>query len=457
MYPAYSESKRGLIHPKRSVFGSTRTRTLEDLKKIGLIDDIVYQKVKQQLLAGELLWEIDVIAEAEEQTSFYESYQLKKDAEIDFAKHLLRNGLMSEKGYADFLNAYQPDELKSKSGLIPFCKNVLIFDLSKEIPGLEDYQKVFLAIKQLIPDFEFSDLDIKVEKTKRVEEFMEEVESYDYSTTVQFKAKGKVYTSSFVYWTSANFDGIEPSSSLFAGINNMLADENAKQRLYFANYSNKAANFDKNMEFGLMLMTEEEYKLWGVDAYFLSEENHNNNFNSEGVDKILAVYDSLGLFKHLSAKEIETAKESLKSSIPRGYLEILMSFPKTLIIFDWETGNLTNPYEELTLYFSEASRGFFTPTNIIDDFEKNLDNNKGTTRDGFTFKGKKYEKSLEMNSDWLDPGFIELISQAVKEAGIDLDIRYIDYDGQVGGHIWLSKSQYEFLKKTQPSLFDKGR
>ncbi|MCU0354589.1 MAG: hypothetical protein MUD08_12770, partial [Cytophagales bacterium] len=131
----------------------------------------------------------------------------------------------------------------------------------------------------------------------------------------------------------------------------------------------------------------------------------------------------------------------------RNFFDMLICFPKTINFFDWETGNLHNPYEELTKAFADVSRGAFTPTEIIDQFEK--DWNKKTTPYGFRFKGKTYSEQLNMNGDWLDSRFFELIEEALADNGVDGKFYLCVNDG----YIFLTQNQYEYLKETQPELF----
>ena len=116
-----------------------------------------------------------------------------------------------------------------------------------------------------------------------------------------------------------------------------------------------------------------------------------------------------------------------------------------------KTGNLSNPYEELTQEFSVSSRGAFTPTQIIDDFEKNWESE--FTPYSFEFNGKTYAKQLHMQSDWLDPAFLELIEQALEENQVDGKIYYCLDNGQASGYIFLNNQQYQFLKENQSELF----
>ena len=200
-------------------------------------------------------------------------------------------------------------------------------------------------------------------------------------------------------------------------------------------------------------MTEVQRKAWGEVYAVFSRENHDNTFNTEGVQKIIKEYESIGLFSHLTSTQIDSSKMRISTKELSNYGDILLAFPNTIVYFDWESGNLYDPYKGLTSLFAKASRGVFVPENIVDDFIKNIKNK--TTLFGFTFRGRRYEKELKITDDWLDPDFMELIKTALKEQAPDIEIYSCLNDGQASGYIVLNKKQYDFLIKNQPSFLGK--
>jgi hypothetical protein len=158
--------------------------------------------------------------------------------------------------------------------------------------------------------------------------------------------------------------------------------------------------------------------------------------------------DSIGLTNAYTAEERSAASRCYLSTIVAKEWALMDCFPNlSVIIDDWETGNLDNPYEELTLQFAAASRGAFQPTDIVDNFNQNWQKEK--TEYGFTLNGTKYRTELTMMRDWLDPKFIDLIAEALEDQQING--QFFSYRGV--GNIFLTEEQYSFLLERMPDFF----
>lgn len=153
----------------------------------------------------------------------------------------------------------------------------------------------------------------------------------------------------------------------------------------------------------------------------------------------------------MKAGEIREAKEKVASTDIGSIEELLLQFPKTIVLFDWETGNLENPYEDLTKQFEQAARGSFSITNIIDDYRKGWKKAK-KIKYAFTMNGRTYETMLDFKDDWLDSRFMELLQKAMKENKVDGNLYYCVDNGQESGYIFLNSNQYKFVKEKYSDL-----
>jgi hypothetical protein len=142
------------------------------------------------------------------------------------------------------------------------------------------------------------------------------------------------------------------------------------------------------------------------------------DLQKNNIQSVINDLSNIGLFEHLNEEELTAAKECLDSKLVGSFSELLCCYPKTLVVFDWETGNLENPYEELTKKLSLASRGSFTPAHIQDGFSKGFSGKRKNIPYNFVFKDKKYEAMLEFDGDWLDYSFFEMIQQALEENNV---------------------------------------
>ncbi len=449
------EEYQPLIKPTRSVFGKTRIRTLTDIFKIGLIDKRLYEETLAKLLSFELFLESQMFSFITERIQYYGNYEINKKRELKKLKALLESDIISETNRKKLVESYKPFELKGEFEFIPYCNNALVFDLKQySLNPKEYFPLIFKDIKKILPEFDFQNLKIEI---KEEEDRMGTTQRLFFS----FESKEKIYSNTtyhkFIRKEKSPNDKPDTlaivGEGFQLGINNFLKDINSPKRLYFVKNIVEGTGFSLEKDFGLMAMTETQRKAWGEVYAVFSRENHDNTFNTEGVKKIIKEYETIGLFNHLTSAQIDSSKMQILSKEINSYGDILLAFPSIVVYFDWETGNLENPYQELTEQFAKVSKGLFNPSEVVDDFLKNEKNDK--TPYGFTFKVKRYEKELKMTGDWLDPDFMELIKTALKEQMPEIAIYSYLSDGQASGYIILNKKQYEFLLKHHSTFFEK--
>lgn len=448
-----------VIHTHRSVLGKTKNKTLSDLLEIGLISKAVYNDVQKPLQKKQIPVEVFLLGYATQRAIFYEDYEENVDKENQFIYHLNQNGLISDARLQELIKVAKPGELRSKFDLLRYCDRAMIFDLHRYSPdpGV-GFRQIYEEIRAIVPNFDFTNFQASLSEAsaKWGSNLVEQ------RACIGFEVDGVTYSNSFFYDYKPEEAPVEEkaetgllriNNEFHRGINKLLADRNAPYRLYYANKPEPGNEPYGQEEFGLILMTEKQYEAWGTSNsdYFIFSESHDNAFNTINIQHIIEEYEKIGLFSHLSSDEITSAKICARETEIDSYQSILFCFPKTIVFFDWESANLENPYEELTVDFSEASRGAFKPQNIIDDFKNAFNTDK--IEYGFEFNGKIYHRDLTAQSDWLDPQFMELIDIALKENKVDGAIYYCMDDGQAAGFIFLNEKQHAYLKAHQPALF----
>mgnify|MGYP005666384923 CR=1 FL=1 len=436
----------------RSTLGKTWETTLSDLLKIQLIDQKVYQGVLDLIEVYDLQGEADIFKYAAQKMIFFKNFAESKRKELSFINNLHQKGILSKDNLEKLLASYQDWELKKKFDYLNYCNHAKTFDI-RDYPNdpVFFYREMFKEIKIIIPEFDFLDLQISA-----VEKPFENRKGGILFATVKFTLRDKPYEndiraghiqSSFPD-TSKLDTVISLDNHFYTSVNKFLADIRSEQRLYFTRKRHPKHGLSHH-EFGLILLTEEQANAWDDGTGFLSQEQHNNQFNTANIQKAIEQYQMIGLFNHLTPQEIEKGKNKVKKSAITGYQDILYCFPKNIVFFDGEMGNLDNPYEEFVQIYSLISRGAFTPTNIVDRFQQSWE--KPTTYFAFEFGGKLYEITLKMQDDWLDFEVDRIIRQALTENQVDGNFHLTEH----GGTLFLTKSQYEFLQKEQPSLFMK--
>ena len=442
-----------LIHPSRSTIGSTRTRTLNDFLELSLIDSLTYNDAKQKLSELKIQTEVELLAYLYERQVFYTNYDSLKAEQIAYIKKLLDNGLLSSAVYKRLINSYKEYEIKSKQDIVTSCNKALRFDLAKYAadPTLI-YPAIFDSIKNILPDFNYKDLTVKKFEKPGYDLIEETVQISFLADTVKYSHK---FFHDFKRQTpdpNIKKEDNKISSDFHKGINKYLTDIDSKYRLHFIIFPDETSVYGQK-EFGLILLTKDERGIIAddFDTYRFGAENYDQHLSSKKIKAFINEFNEQGFFKHLTNAEFEQGTELISNREINSIEDILDCFPKTLVVFDWETGNLENPYEEILKRFEATSRGAFYVSDIVDEYKKGWKKAK-EVKFAFTLNGKRYEKLLRFKDDWLAPEFLELIKTALKENSIDGNIYYCIDNGQESGYIFLSDSQLKFIQTNYPQL-----
>jgi hypothetical protein len=91
------------------------------------------------------------------------------------------------------------------------------------------------------------------------------------------------------------------------------------------------------------------------------------------------------------------------------------------VVFDTETiygsgleGDDLDSYAKILRLFAAGSQGVFTPQHLLDEW----DEESGTARVGFDYRGQHYEVTVELQSDWFQAEVYDLVNKALEEQGV---------------------------------------
>lgn len=446
----YKNIENGLVHHKRSVIGKTRTRTINDLNKIGLINNQIYQDIINESKSNELLWEAMIFEYAAERAFYYENYDKNKDKELQYLQQLKQADVLSDTGYQQIVQSFKPFELKRKFDYLRYCNNAVVFDLTKyTLDPTAYYTQIIQDLVKVIPGFAYNEL--KVEIIQKPDEYYKS-HMNDY-VRINIEIDTNQYVYSFHHNTSPNQSLPDISPNFHEIFNKILIDRGSDQRFYYANDAANGNSNDSNF-FALILMSKEQYEAWGSRNPFYRQENHDNFFTTKMIQNFIIDCEKIGLFAHLTANQINTAKQEVMENHIERYYDIISHFPNTSIDISWESDATEHPYQDNVMKFAIKSNGLFTPNNIIDNFYEDKVKEKEKTQFGFQFKGKQYEMELDNYYDGIDPGFVSLIDKALEEQQIDGRIYGYISDTEWAGFLFLTLSQYSYLKTKHPTLFE---
>jgi hypothetical protein len=438
------------ISESRSAWGRTRTRTAHDLLAVGLLDKAAYQQL-QRMMQRSFMREADVCQAAAAIMQRRETFAQDLAEQQQWLLKLERAKVLISAQRQRLTRETQPYQVKSLFEVVDYCEHGRIVDL-RQLPREPQalYPVLFQQVQALLPGFRYADLHVLTHEQPEGPDIIRQ------DATIRFRADGRTYENTF--WqdfhrrdgTDAKAKtGVQVGEDFYQSINRWLADRNSPMRLYLA-HTPDANSVYGNEWLGLIAMTAPQRRLWGDNGYLLSHESHDNRFSSAGIEQLLATYQALGLFSHLSAADIAEGRRKALAGQKSSFAEVLLSFPRMLYASDGETANPPYPYAAFTKELAAMSRGGFAPMQVHDGFGTAY---PATPAVPFSFAlgGKVYRAELPVKSDWMASEAIELINHALQEQHATGHF-YDCLDGE--GLIFLTPQQYTALHKTQAELFE---
>lgn len=441
------------ISPKTSVIGYTRLKTLNTFRNSGLIDEKIFNDCQAALNSKHLRDEIDLLEYMLARSIYYRYYDFNKREQLEYITSLVMHEILSEEGKNTLLNSYKHFQLKTIPEILLQSTRYVLVDLHAYEPNpATTYPIIFKAVQKLLPEFTYSNLTIQIEEEKETDLIRQDIK-------LSFNVDTIRYTHSFFHNyrkqnPSADDPYMEPSrvdDNFHKGINKWLTDIESPFRLYTINILDDDERYYGHRSVGLLLLKQGEDSLITKEVYLISRESFDERLSRKNIRKLLTELNRNDFFSHLTPADILSAEEKINSEEINGIEDVFFCFPKTLVIFDWETANLENPYEQITKEFMAASRGSFVVSNITDEFKKGWKKAK-RVKYGFTMNGKRYEKMLNFNDDWLDPEFLELLKTALVDNNVNGQIYNCVDNGQESGYIFLTAGQYKFIQETYPDM-----
>jgi hypothetical protein len=454
IYPPLSSLKREhWISEQRSVTGKTRTRTADDLLALHLVDETVHQQLRQQLQQGKLHNELQVCQAAARLMQRRITYAQDLAAQATWLDQLVQAGLLAPAQRQQLQRDTQPYELKTPFEVLGYCRHGRVLAL-QQLPQApqELYPALFAQAKSLLPDFHYSHLQATLtERPVGPGQWRQEV-------TISFRADGRQYENTFDQGYRRQHKPAaetQVASQFHQSINQWLADQHSPRRLYLA-HTPDAHSVYGNERLGLLVQTAQQrllwgtkHPLWGTNGCSFSSESHDNRFNSSSIERLLSQWQALGLFAHLSAAERAQGRRAALQGHKTRAADVLLSYPRVIHAFDWESANPPYPYAGHTRALAAIGHGAFTPRAIHDGFGTDFPQTP-TVPFSFQLNGRSYHTQLTVQSDWLDSRFVGLINRALHEQKSPGRF-YACLDEE--GYIFLTPAQHAALLQQQPELF----
>ena len=327
-----------------------------------------------------------------------------------FAEKLKNEAIVTEE-YGGLISGIEKGTLNRSIDFLNYCGNSIIINTQEYSDKPEEYlEQIHQVTANLIPEMSFTDFEFRVV----LDSSMSDTSHEFYNFVVTLMSNGKKYVQKSFYRlyspSKDQYSGKKIDQQAYYKIfNKILADVGSSYRLHEVKaYHGNTVDWKT---FGIIALTEEQaIFLHGGEVFFTpSYENFNGNMTSDKIDNAFEEYKKLGLFDHLTTKQIDASMENVYAKNITISNDILSTFPNVILSFDVELDNLEDPYVEIIKGYSKISHLDFNPTNVKSNFD--LHDDKVLL--SFGFNGKIYEKEFEVDGDWIDARFGEFVNEVI--------------------------------------------
>ncbi len=419
---------------------------LHKLKANNLISQKTETKLKPLVTNLTIKTEYELVERAYELTEI--EYFLLPEKLTKYLNDLLDRDLLSTETYKSIIESSNRKELSSYTDILKKIKGIVFIneDDYLELNQKERFEKVYKKTASVLDILKYDSLSYSIEKNNTESD----TGFIIYDALVSLYKEGKTYR--YRSFFDADFSNKSKEYAQFLPeqyhqvFNKILADQHSEYRLHIVSISRN--------QFAVLPLKKSQFEdlMWsysGMSSGYinLSYENFSSGFTQTKIKETIAVFDSIGLFSHLSIAEKQDGLLTVELGEINNYSDILAAFKNIVFAIDLEYGIDKGMYKEITELLAAHSKGHFLPTDILDKYVWKKSNKKPFEY-GFVLNNKVYKTQLVQEDDWLDLKFYELIEKALKEQ--EASGRFFEVhpcDGLCV--IFLTNEQYQFLKANQ--------
>ncbi|WP_431293971.1 hypothetical protein [Pedobacter sp. P26] len=409
---------------------------LSKLKSCSIINEIQFQQFSAKISNNEFSQSLQFLLSITAQAAFQEHMSPEK-LKV-FANKLKSKEIVSVK-YDQLISDIDKRQLQNPIDFLNYCNKAVIINEHDYANEPEKYlEQIHKKTASIFPELAFTDFQFRVVLDSTISD--DESKFYDF--IVSLKSNGKKYKQKTFFrlyrQTKDQYFGDKIDQQEYYNIfNKILADLQSPYRLHEVKANQGDAMKEK--VFGIIALSKEQANsLRSDDDYFSpSYESFKNTLTSKNITNAIGEYKKIGLFSHLTAAQIEKAKETVSEQQNINLNDVLMAFPEVIYRFDTELANLEAPYDELIKEYQKISHQDFNPTEVSDNFD--IEKNKEVVL-RFKLGAKLYKETFKIENDWIDPKFFDFIKAVVTENKLKGQFYELYTGGQEAGIIYLKKN-----------------
>lgn len=449
-FSTYLNIREEKIKPEEQIkINKDLTVYLSKLKSCSIINEIQFQQFSAKISNNEFSHSPQFLLSITAQAAFQEHMSPEK-LKV-FANKLKSKEIVSVK-YDQLISDIDKGQLQNPIDFLNYCYKAVIIHEQDYANEPEKYlEQIHKKTASIFPELAFTDFQFQVV----LDSTISDDESKFYNFIVSLKSNGKKYKQKSFYRLYSKtkdqyFSNKIDQQEYYKIFNKILADLQSPYRLHEVKaYQGNAVTWKV---FGILALSKEQANaLRSGDDYFSpSYESFKNTLTSKNIAKAIEEYEKIGLLSHLTAAQIQKAKEAVAEQENINLNDVLIAFPEVIYRFDTELANLEAPYDELIKEYQKISHQDFNPTEVSDNFD--IAKNKEVVL-RFKLGAKLYNETFKIEDDWIDPKFFDFIKAIATKNKLKGQFYELYTGGQEASIIYLTKEQYEYLRENKLLIF----
>ncbi len=432
----------GNSHPNKKIQDSINTSLhalLEKIKKSGLLTDRVYTYTKKGIDSGRYVAELQMLGSLTEMSSRLE--WLAPNRLLPIANDLHKNGIVSDSSYVRLENDIKDGKIESASQLNDYCRLERTFDLASypDDPNVW-LEQLHSGIASIVPDLNFTDFSyIPIPDTSF------SIPGIRFKVSLISNGRRYKYTSLPISNYKAKDGKITPKDifveDFYRIFNKVLIDQQSPYQLHSIMFNPGKSTNGNIRQSAIIALSRKQTEVFMKPTIFsymtVSMDSYDNALTSQKIDSAIAGWKKIGLFAHLSNKEIVKALDAIDADDRYSTGRLLFNFPRVVYSLDSAFRDQAS-FTSMLSRLCQITHGAFNAVKIN---QKKID---GGIKLQYSFNSKIHSYVFKAADGWLDAKFPAFIKSLGRENNLLGSFYNLRYENAI---IYLTKQQYDYAVK----------
>ncbi len=412
---------------------------LENINKAGLLTNRVYTYTLAKIDSGRYIDQLQMVPHLVEMSSRLEWMAPSKLLPVVVGLH--SNGIIGDSSFLRLSEDIRNSRIESSFQLNDYFKLDRTFDCTKYPEDSTLWIEIYLRkISSILPNLNFSNFSCTIEPDSNSRLKLD----HQVKLKIDLTCNGRVYKYSSIAERFKNKEGkirlLGIGFDYFYRIfNKILADQHSSLRLHNISFSHAGREEDHLNQFSVIALKYGQTEMFMKGLYLsymlLSMENYDNNFTSGRIDSVIAEWQKMGLFRHLSQSDIDKGIDDAETGDRYSINSLLESFPNVVCSLHPGVVNSDHPYTDFLNQLAITTHGEFKPAKVTEHKVK------GGIKLQYVSNGKPHSQMFKWQVLELDPKFPAFLKHLSRENNLSGDFYFLPDTYNI---IYLTKEQHTY-------------